>query len=84
MTQSSNPFSAQDLTALSSSAQCDTQIMGIIATMTTAQCQSLATQSIQRRAAYIFDLLSNDALLSIASGQTDMAQTCQSLLAQKH
>jgi hypothetical protein len=84
MTQSNTPFSAQDLTALSSSAQCDTQIMAIIATMTAAQCQALATQSIHRRAAYIFDLLSNDALLSIAAGQADMAQTCQSLLAHKH
>jgi hypothetical protein len=84
MTQSNNPFSAQDLTALSSSAQCDTQIMGIISKMTISECQALATQSIQRRAAYVFDLLSNDALLSIAAGQADMAQTCQTMLAHKH
>jgi hypothetical protein len=84
MPQTTNPFNAQDLTALSNSAQCDAQIMGIIATMTSAQCQALAAQSIQRRASFVFDLLSNDALLAISAGQADMAQTCQSLLAHKH
>lgn len=77
-------LTSQDLIALENSAQSDPRVMGLIATMTPEQCKAMAQQSINRRTSFIFDLLSNEALLAITKGELNMAQTCHTMLAPRY
>lgn len=75
-----NHFSGQDQVALQRSVECDARTMQLIANFTPEQAQAMAQQSLNRRASFIFDMLTNESLQSIAKGEIDMPQVCAQML----
>ena len=75
-----NLFLAQDQAALRRSVECDARTMQLIASLTPEQAQAMAQQSLNRRASFIFDMLTNESLQSIVRGEIDMPKVCSQML----